>query len=530
MKSTFLQEATPAVPSRGAGLARLRLGALCNYHVFLFASFLFLLPNLLFATALRPLPGVIVVAASAGAFALLWRGTRESRVLGASVDAVSLAFCLAGGVGLCLLGGEGHFFYSTADWLIRDAVLADLVRNGTKVIYRYGDQDYLLRAPLGMYLSPAVVGRMFGLYAAHLALLAQNAVIVGAILYLTSTLAEVRKAPFILLMVMFSGLDILGVLAAEAVEAAKGEPFKIFSHIEWWSAYFSPVPLQYSSFVTQLFWVPNHMAPGWWFALIVLLHVRGEIAFSALLAACLPLLLWSPLAMLGAAPFVAWLALRAPGRGFLTAEMVLAAMAGLCFAPVALYLVMDAGAVPHEWLAFRDGFLRTYFSFVFVEIPQAAVLVYAWRKIAGPDRGPLVLALVLLLVIPLYSFGPSNDFAMRASIPALFLLAFSFARIAVLTPRDNSAFPTLISSLVLISAATPLLELKNAFSGAYGVSDCNMMTAWRKTDGFAFPTNYLAREEKVLPWLISVGDGPAPLTVETRRCWPDHPLLDDRKK
>ncbi len=272
------------------------------------------------------------------------------------------------------------------------------------------------------------------------------------------------------------------------------------------------------------------MAPGWWFALIVLFHARGEIGFPAVLAASPPLLLWSPLAMLGAAPFVAWLALRSPRRLVFTPETVLAAMTGLCFAPIALYLTIDAGAVPRGWLMFRDGFLRTYVSFLLVEIPQAAVLVYAWRKIAGPDRGALVLALVLLLAIPLYSFGPGNDFAMRASIPALFLLAFNFARIAVLTPRDDSAVPTLIASLVLISAATPLLEVRTALGGAYAISDCNMLTAWSKTDGSTLPTNYWAREEKIPAWLMSLEDAPAPLTIEKRKCWPDHPRLLDSKK
>lgn len=524
-------------PARDAGAlsppgkaSTLRGGGLRNAHVFLFASLLFALPNAVFATALRPLPAAMVSIGAAGVAALLWRGTRESRFLGASVDAVSLALCAALGVALCLLGGEGHFFYSTADWLIRDAVLADLVRGGTKALYRYQEQDYLLRAPLGMYLTPAAVGLVFGLGAAHLALLAQNSMLVGAMLYFAAALAEVRKAPFVLLLVMFSGLDILGVLAAEAMEAAKGEPFKTFSHIEWWSAYFSPIALQYSSFITQIFWVPNHMAPGWWFAIVLLLHVRGEIAFPALLAACPPLLLWSPLAVIGAAPFVAWLTVRMSLRRFFTVEMALAAMVGLCFAPVALYLAMDAGAVPHEWLAFRDGFARTYVSFILVEIPQAAVIVYAWRKIAGPDRAPLALALVLLLGIPLYRFGLNNDFVMRASIPALFLLAFSFARLAVSTPRDDSAFPTVISSLVLISAATPMLELKNAFNGAYAISGCSFVTAWSKADAYTLPTNYWARQEKAPAWLMSLDDAPAPLAVETRRCWPDHPLLDDRKK
>lgn len=518
-----------ASQTRGKTFAGLRLDALRNAHLFLAASFVFLLPNALFAAALRPIPAAAVLAGCAGALALLWREIRNSRLLDAPVDGLLLTSSLAAGLALCLLGGEGHFFYSNTDWLIRDAVLADLVRVGPKALYRYEEQSYLLRAPLGMYLAPAAVGRMFGLQAAHLALLAQNSLIVGAIGYFATALAQVRKAPFIFVLTAFSGLDILAVFAAEAVEMSKGGAFMAFTHIEWWSTYFSPIPLQYSSFITQLFWVPNHMAPGLWFATLVLLHVRGEIAFSTLLLSCAPLLLWSPLAMMGAIPFVAFLALRLPLRQLAATEIFLATAAGLCFLPIVFYLAVDAGAVKHEWLIFRENFVRTYVTFLLVEIPQAAIVLYAWRKTAVPDRGPLALALALLLLIPFYSIGPGNDFAMRASIPALFFLAFSFARIAVLTPRDDSAFPTLIASLVLIGAGTPLIELRSAVSGRYQISDCNLLTAWSK-ELQPLPTNYLARVEKSPDWLIRLDDAPAPLTLEARKCWPDHPYLMDRMK
>lgn len=520
-----------ASPSQRKTFAGLRLGALRNSHLFFAASLLFLLPNVLFATALRPLPAAVVLAGCTGALALFWRERRENGLLDAPVDGSFLAASLALGFALCLLGGEGHVFYSMADWLIRDAVLADLVRDGSKALYRYQDQSYLLRAPLGMYLAPTAVGRIFGLHAAHLALLAQNSLLVSAVVYFTAALAQVRKAPFVVVLMAFSGLDILGVLAAEAMTVARGGDLLPFSHLEWWVTNFSPFPLQYSSHITQLFWVPNHMAPGWWFATLVLLHVRGEIAFSTLLLSCAPLLLWSPLAMMGATPFVALLALRRPLREFLTAEIFLAAIAGLCFMPVALYLALDAGAVPHGWLIFRDGFAPTYVAFLLVEIPQAAIVLHAWGKTAVPDRAPLALALALLLVIPAYGLGPSNDFAMRASIPALFLLAFSFARVAVLTPRDNSALSTMIGALVLISAATPTVEIvKAVVSGGYAISDCNMLTAWSKELTSPFPTNYLARIEKVPAWLIGPDDAPAPLTVEARKCWPDHPYLSDSRK
>ncbi len=498
-----------------------------NAHVFLLASLFFLTPNAVFAISLEPLPAAMVIAGCLAIVAGLWPARQAALQLAAPVGARQFALCVAGGLALCLLGGEGHFFYSPSDWLVRDAVLADLVRDGPKALYQIDGQIYLLRAPLGMYLAPAAAGRLLGLPAAHLALLGQNAVIFGSILYLASLLAETRKVAFLLLMALSSGLDVLGAGLAEAIEAARTGAFFAVLDIEWWPKYFFAHPLQYSSFVTQLFWAPNHLAPGVWVALLVLLHARGEIGFATLLLSCAPLFLWSPLAVMGAAPFVGFFALRAPARRLDAARSVLVAAAIVGFSPVALYLLLDSGAVPSEWLILRQGFIGIYFIFILFEIPQAAVVLYAWRRTDAVDRGPLLLALALLLVIPLYSLGQFNDFAMRASIPALFLLAFSFARVAVSTPRDGGVLPTTIAALVLLGATTPTLRVVEALKGSYAVSDCNLATAWSKIAPTPLLTNYWARIEKVPGWMISLDAAPAPLTVEARKCWPDHRLRPD---
>lgn len=520
--------AEPLPQKRDASQAGLRI--LSNFHLFFLASLAFILPSAIFATALRPLPAALVIVGCVGAGVILFRARAASRLLSAPIELGRLALCLGFGVALCLLGGEGHFFYATRDWLIRDAVLHDLVTNGLTVLYRYEGQDYLLRAPLGMYMIPAMAGRFFGLHAGHMALLAQNSLILGAIAYFTSLLANVRTAPMLLLFMGFSGLDIIPILVAEAIEMAKGGDFMPFAHIEWWGEFYSSIRLQYSSHVTQLFWVPNHMAPGWWFALLALLYARGEMRMPAMLVSCAAMLMWSPLAMMGAAPFVAFFALQLLPRRIFARETVVAAAVGLCFLPIALYLTMDAGAVPHEWLILRDGFAFRYVLFILIEIPQAAVVLYAWNKVEPSDRKILILALVLLLIIPVYSVGVSNDFVMRVSIPAMFLLAFAFARIAVLTPRDNGTFATVISVIVIISAATPLLEIKQAFKERYAISDCNMLTSWHKGDISALPTNYWARVEKTPGWLMSTEAAPAPFTLEDRTCWPDHPYFDGDRK
>ncbi|MCC3245812.1 hypothetical protein LG047_10805 [Methylocystis sp. WRRC1] len=500
-----------------------------NFHLLLAATLVFLLPNAIFATALRPAPAALVLIGCGAIAAFLWRLPRAGAFLSAPLDPSSFGACLAAGIALCLLGGEGHFFYSTHDWLIRDAVLSDLVKNGFTVLYNYESQDYLLRAPLGMYMIPATVGRAFGLHAAHIALLTQNAFLVGAVAYFVASLANVRKTPMLLLFFAFSGMDVVPILVAEAIEIFVHNGFLPFTHIEWWGDYYTTIRLQYSSHLTQLFWVPNHMAPGWWFAVLALLHARGEVDLGALLVSFAAMLLWSPLAMMGAAPFIALFALQAGARGLFSSRTIMACAAGLCLLPIALYLTMDAAEVPHEWLITRDGFALYWPAFIAIELPQIAIIAYAWSKVEAADRRILLLAIGMLIFIPICSMGPSNDFVMRSSIAPLFFIAFAFSRIAVLTPRDNGRFATAISVIVILSFATPMLEIKQAFRGSYAISDCNMLTSWHKGDISIKPTNYWARVEKVPAWLMSA-EGPAPLTVEDRKCWPDHSYLNEAMK
>ncbi|MGJ0508261.1 MAG: hypothetical protein ACR652_14315 [Methylocystis sp.] len=503
--------------------------AISHFQLLFAVSLIFILPNVILATALRPIPAMIVVAGCAGAVLIMWRERMQGAFLRASADAGRLALCLLLGLSLCLLGGEGHFFMPTTDWLTRDAVLSDLLRNGLTVLYRMGGQDYVLRAPLGMYLLPAMVGRVLGLYAAHLALLAQNSALLGVAAYFITSIADVRRAPMIFLLIGFSGLDLVGLAVGEAVAAMRGANLFGIGHTEWWLLEIWPVRLQFSSIVTQIFWVPNHAAPGVWFATLTLLHLRRAISFPAVLAACGPMLLWSPLAMAGAAPFVLLLAARRPLRALVAPGVAGACAVSLCFLPVAAYLVADAAEVSHEWLILRKDFLAFYLCFLVVEIPQAAVVLSRFKDVPKEDRAVFLLALATLLVLPIYSLGPSNDLAMRASIPALFILAFQFARIAVLTRGEAGALPGVISTLVLLSAATPLMEIKFALvDKPYAISDCNMLTTVEKFFPGAVPTNYLARREKAPAWLVDLSGAPAPLTVEDRTCWPDHPWLEEK--
>ncbi|HEY4921907.1 MAG TPA: hypothetical protein VII40_17525, partial [Xanthobacteraceae bacterium] len=267
------------VPARVAGLG------LTHRHIVVIVSGLFLLPNALILPGFSPLPAAIVLLGCAGSLYVFAKAT-ASRAgwLAARVDPLTLAICGCAALALCVLGGEGHFFYANYDWLTRDAVLADLVRHPFPMFYDWQGSEFVLRAPLGMYMAPAAVGKLLGLRAAHLTLLAQNVAILALMLTVFASLAPARRGLFLFVFVAFSGVEIIARLINVAVNySATGElswPVHAHQHLAWWNPLF-----QYSNHVTQIFWVPHHSFPGWWLAALTILHVRREIDSAVLIVA-----------------------------------------------------------------------------------------------------------------------------------------------------------------------------------------------------------------------------------------------------
>lgn len=159
-----------------------------------------------------------------------------------------------GGFDFLVIGGEGHFFFAKDDWLYRDAVLSDLTDHWIPAVYAINSQKWILRAPLGMYLLPAGVGRLSGLSAAHLALLAQNTAILGGFFYFVTLIWPKARPLFLALFVLFSGLDVIPCLVKTD---GQWLPVNLSFWVDFWN---------YASNASQLFWNPNHTLPGWWFA------------------------------------------------------------------------------------------------------------------------------------------------------------------------------------------------------------------------------------------------------------------------
>src|SRR5579871_1149433 len=385
-----------------------------------------------------------------------------------------IVLALAVALGWTLCGGTGHWVFANADWQVRDAVLHDLVAGRWPVGYGMLDgTPTILRAPLGFYLPAALIGKLAGLRWAHVAMSAWTALGVALFLLAVISLVPARRgaaAAALAVVVLFSGLDLLGTLMVRPEALAH-----LGQHLEWWARDY-----QYSSMTTQLFWVPNH-ALGGWLAIVLLARTRDTSALEPLWALIvIAVAFWSPLAALGLAPFVLWRvgsrALAAHSAApLMPRNWAPALLVGLALAS---YLALDAARIPKgltfgrhglEPLALAHDFMRQGVFFLL----EAGLVGCALLMLVRSSE--LVLALALLALLPLVSFGAANDLAMRASIPSLAVLALGAAlalvrppprtgefRAPSLSARSLRARKAVLGVLLLLGAVTPLEEFARA--------------------------------------------------------------------
>ncbi|MCC6211775.1 MAG: hypothetical protein IT513_12100 [Burkholderiales bacterium] len=373
------------------------------------------------------------------------------------VPAGTLLAAAVAGFAWAAFGGAGHLLYANSDWIVRDAVLMDLVHAAWPPSYgEHRGDAMILRTALAYFLPAALLGSLVGAQFADLLLYAWTGL--GAALFLCLLplpRKPLRLALALVIVILFSGMDAAGVLLI----AGHLPPNAL--HLEWWAH-----PLQYSSHTTQLFWVPNHALPAWLGAALFYRHWRTPDFWplAVLAAALLPL--WTPFAALGIAPFLALLAADRLQQGL---SLRLPWLLVVATAPLLALQVRYIGlgfeqlgaSVPAE-VAFSVGnSAAKYVRFAFLEFGLLCLALFALLR---HSRGILAVAFLTLAALPLTNLGPSNDIVMRASIPSLAFLAILCFRALEDTadPPAHRAARVLLIAMLTLGAVTPAYEFWRA--------------------------------------------------------------------
>lgn len=429
------------------------------------------------------------------------------------VPLIRLGLCLSFALLLFALGGEGRFFYANIDWQVRDAVLRDMAINPWPFVYvTDAKQPDLLRAPIGMFLVPALAFKAWGARAGDMVLLLQNSLLLASILSLGAHLfaATSQRVIALLVVTFFSGLDLIGQLIFH------GRPE---DHLEFWFDW-----LQFSSHITQAFWVPQHGLAGWTAALLFLLWQRDQLPLWIMLS-ILPLTaLWSPLALIGAMPFVLYAAAQTiQNRSLSVADFGWPSLICWAVLPSLVYLGAAGDGVGIRLYSVP---LASYIVFMGLELLVWLLPLknYAESNLQAKVNGSLfsysVLAIVTLVLVlcPFVQIGWSLDFMMRASIPSLAILSVLVAD-AILRSSTCSGLRVWLVLMAIVGSATGLSEVARAISqpsSPRGV--CSFFGAWDQNFAHYPKGSYLAPLDHV-PELIRPQNPSWVRVADPPICW-----------
>lgn len=414
--------------------------------------------------------------------------------------------CIGVAFAILLLAGEGRLFYSNLDWQVRDAVLHDMIIWRWPFAYSGFKTPQLLRAPIGMYLLPAIVGKVCGQSGADLALLAQNSWLLGTVFTLGSMLfpnPRARRAAVIVIL-LFSGMDSLGLLLGRPAQF-----FPLSRSIDGWAG------IQYSSHLTMAFWVPQHALVGWIGALLYMLWRSARLPLSIFFS-ILPLMaLWSPLGLMGTMPFAAFAGLETVIRRRLTlSELMLPLIAVASSAISLVYLQLDGDRVGVQFYPI-DPIIYAIVEFTEV-IPFLFASVFFFRG-GRLGNGTIVIVAACLLFFPFIKIGHNVDFMMRASIPALAILSVLMTDL-VTSGRDNIGRSIIIVCLA-IGALTPAREVWRALIFKPSPPPlCDVAQAWDQSYANYGKDTYFAALSSLPTWLRP-GDTTLASPTALRRCW-----------
>ena len=361
----------------------------------------------------KPAAGKTMLAANTGDFVIPLK-----YLIGFAVFAVFLSY----------FSGVGEFIYSLQDHAIRRATLTDLVSYKWPVIYDYSTQTNpevieIIGKTSGKtafiyyytyWMPAALAGKLLGRTAADVFLMLWNAAgIFLTLLGMTKINGRACVTQPIFYM-FFGGLDVIPTVIHSFVE------FSTWTSIEGW------VPnMSYYCNMSELANVFHQCVPSFLIAVLIMLSVNTR-TFGL---TCGVLFAYSPFGVFGVLPVVLTAVFRKDMRqdvkgtikDLLTPVNIISAAALLVV--YGSFYMANAGVIGNNGFTWKyyssfGFFVICYLCFLIIEVlPISAILFKRYRKNAF-----YICAAVSMALIPLYMMSWVNDFAMRASMPARFIM------------------------------------------------------------------------------------------------------------
>lgn len=397
---------------------------------------------------------------------------------------LALACFVALAFGAC--SGLGGLSYQFSDFPYYDGFLRDLIEFSWPLAYQHaGPQQEPLLAVyyFAYYLPAAFAGKLLGWSVAHFFIYLWVAVgLVLASLWLAFIL-KTRVTFAILLLLFFSGLDIVGRLVVhQSVEGHVATWYDLFTGGYWWSvgrgwldhwmadfALFQGndimhgVFFKFYSLSSFLVDGPYHLVPGSVILLMIFHDIfrRDCLERVGLLYAFLPIA--SIFLALGAAPFVVWAVLRKRFAGAITFANLGAGVVLLSVMVLYFGSVVPGGSVSGWVWEFVDMSRASPYLLLFYVVEFGLYVAIVLSVPAIRQRGLasfMLIGLAIFLLAPLYRFGEYNDMTVKIVIPAQVVLITCVG--FCLRDKTIPVRRMLLVGLLLIGAITPLGNILRA--------------------------------------------------------------------
>ncbi len=395
--------------------------------------------------------------------------------------------------------GIGCYSFQTPDHNCRNPIFELLVTEKWPVIQ---NAQYILTYYIGFWLPAAVIGKIFN--SINIGYFAQFVWAILGIFLTFYYIAAIFKKKILLpliIFIFFSGMDIIGTVIVDLLSDNTGHAnsLNIFSHLEWYFPGF-----QFSSFTTQLYWVFNQAIPAW-VAMLLLLHEKDNRSMIFIYSC---LFLCSTLPAIGMLPILFYLCLKNGNNslkhlcnknnfinilknGFSVQNV----LGTLFITPITyLYLSNNIASTNISGVAKNTSHITLGFILIwlimFIMLEVGFYLCYTFKKYKSD---PLYYIIWLcFLFYPFIHIGGSNDFCMRATIPALIILylyvvsifyeenkstkskLFTIALIVTLILGSFTPFHEITRSVYWTAKGITKTESKLGFENFFGSIDNNL--------------------------------------------------------
>lgn len=321
------------------------------------------------------------------------------------------------------LSGIGSFVFQNSDYWVRNPLFRDLSTMGWPVIYDLSKESAKVQAFCGntrvalsyyfcWWLPVSAASKLMHLGEFSRGLLLSLWALAGILIVFYLLCRKLEKCSLIVpvVFVLFSGLDYIPIRLLN-------DTVGLTDHLEWWAGL---GVFQYSSNTTLLFWVFNQAIPIWvLMALLLQLKDNKYVAALASLAFA-----YSPWATFGIVPMAIALSFK---RGcikkiFNPLNVLIPGIMLLLFGSFYMEGSGSSGVINTVFAVNQmdnKRILMTYLVFILFE-----VLLYFFILGKYAYKYELYkVVLIELLVFPLIIVRDFN-FAMRGTIPALFMLTY----------------------------------------------------------------------------------------------------------